>query len=154
MRTIYLPGSLRNLHGIYILADASPEFWVGFFGFAGILVTQIVLFIQQRGNHGKIQETRDQVQDIHEEVRSPDGDGKTGLNVKRLHIEIVEHIRESREEHREFMSELTALAATMGAHMVDGHDPIANLTRDAPKRTGGRDDPTPPAHHLRPHEDE
>lgn len=137
MRTTYPPGSA------HILAAAAPEIWVAAFGFAGILVTQIVLAIQQRSNKGKIQETREQVSDIHEEVRAPDGNGSTGTNVNRLRAEISEHIAESQAEHREFMVELTALAATMGAHMTDGHDPIMKLTQDAPRRSGGRDDPPP-----------
>lgn len=140
MRITYLHGSGHHVHFIAVLP---PEFWVGAFGFAGILVTQILFFMQQKKNTDKIQETKQQVSDIHEEVKAPDGNGSTGVAVNRLHAQIAEHIKVSRDEHREFMVELTALAATMGAHMADGHDPIAKLTADAPRRSGGRDDPAP-----------
>lgn len=117
-----------------ILGVEDGNFWIALFGFLGILVTQVVLYIQQRGNKKKITDTQDQVSDIHEEVKAPNGD-KTGHNVDRMRKLFDRHMEQSKKEHQEFMIELHSMATTLGLHMADGHDPIRNMTRDPNART-------------------
>lgn len=100
-------------------------------------------------NTATVQETKKKVETVETATSGHNGWTQTEM-ILEVFTTLSRHIVRSDEAHSEFMAELHELSTAMSAHMMDGHDPIAAMTRETPKRTDGRDDPAPPPYPLPP----